>query len=64
MTAFAVRTPAETARSRIAISDDASGLWREAVIVHPRNAGLERFEFSLNHHLKLGVTPAKAGVQL
>jgi hypothetical protein len=25
---------------------------------------LERFEFSLNHHLKLGVTPAKAGVQL
>jgi hypothetical protein len=25
---------------------------------------LERFEFSLNHYLRLGVTPAKAGVQL
>jgi hypothetical protein len=25
---------------------------------------LERFEFSLNHHPCLGVTPAKAGVQL
>lgn len=40
MTAFAVDVPADPARSRMMVSDQGSGFWREIVVVHPRRAVL------------------------
>jgi len=39
MTAFAVDVPADSGRSRMIVSDQGSGFWREIVVVHPRRAG-------------------------
>ncbi len=40
MMAFAVNVPADPDRRRVTLSDDATGFWREIVVVHRRNSGL------------------------